>query len=239
MIGWGRRRHYRVQLDTTGLISVQLIERASDPGVPRQLEVVNTSAGGLLLLDPVGEAAEYELSEQLVIELNLSAEGTQIRAPVQMLRVEPRRKDGAQQFGVCFVDPAMVYGNLTGESWALFNRRAAFRVPIETDPVNLWVGGGGLSQECRAHDVSLFGIGALMPLELADRIPVDSGVRLTLPLPGQPQPSMLPGRVRHVSALPESKSAVVGIAFEVEHSTRYRERVDQLGAFLVSRQAKG
>ena len=238
MIGWGRRRHYRVQLDTTGLIAAQLTEREGTADLPRPLEVVNTSAGGLLLLDTAADAPDYLLSEQMVVELTLSAGSTRITAPIQVIRVEPRREDGSLQFGVGFVDPEGVYGHLEGETWSLFNRRAALRVPIETDPMELWIGGGGVSQECLAHDVSLFGIGALLPRELADRIPLAASLRLTLPLPGQPQPSMLPGRVRHVSPVPDTESAVVGIAFEVEHNARYRERVDQLGSFLVNRQAK-
>ncbi len=227
------RKNYRVKLKSDRDLEVTLKaaqEPASHPG-----EIVDVSADGV----GVRFAAKARPGLAVGSEVDLRFTSTQLKKPLEVqARVRRRHEEeGAVRYGLQFLGEEQTDRKLSPILHALFNRRAAYRVEPDPElPVDVTITSvdGGTTAEGQVVNISAGGLQARLPFESDQAFARVDAVRLSLALPGSPNPCSLVGRI---SARILSGIVVkYGIAFDPERSENFERQTSAIFDYASKRQ---
>jgi len=227
-----RRRSYRQS--GSGLAGLSLRVRLAD-GRKLAGRVLDANAGGVAACvesavpPPPGDAVEVEVESSCGARSSVRAE------------VQPSAQSGrGWRFGLRFLEPLAASDGDTENFYRTFNRRGAYRVPIDNeDRVGLGLAVLGPDQlpvaagEASVRNLSATGAGLFTTGVAGHAIDTDSRLLLSLRLPGVSPPLALRAAVRNRQ--PHAEGLYLGVEFDMTATEDALDKTEEIVGFVLER----
>ena len=235
MLGWGRRKQYRVKPAFDGELRCWHIEVPDGPD-GSELTVVDHSAGGVGLFAQGELAGLFPGGHEVIVRLRVKGSIDRLDLSASVVRLEPNESGAV--VGLSYLHAEETYRAMPLSWWRFFNRRKSFRAPFVGDQgPEAWCGGQGLSVSGHLLDVSTKGACVVLPQDVSGRLVPGTRMKLRFSLPGVTERFVFEGQVVH--ATPSRDAVACGFSWEAENCVDWERRSEDLVRFTLSNRQAG
>jgi c-di-GMP-binding flagellar brake protein YcgR len=226
-----KRRYYRVLRTTNPPLTVTL-EQAS--GGCLFAECDDISMGGAGVRFHPDRDPKLVAGQEVLLTFQAISRPDAIRARARVVSVTPQ-PDKHVRYGFEFTNQAELYAQMDSYYARYFNRREHMRVlPDHSERILAHIRWARGELSSRVHDVSVGGLGLLVPVESAQLLAGVTSVHVSLHLPGGQSELRLPCLLRSCRSL--VKQALLGV--EYEKGPALEEAAPQLARYVEQQLAR-